>query len=431
MSEENLTSSVNKNYLEKVMNLAETTDVLATEDIFDSRGMKLVAKGVKISRSLQERLILRKLSKPLESSIAVEGGVDIKTVVAEAKRLSETVEPIACMLKVASDGGTTPFKILAGAQIGNAMSMMLTITERGGDSALSHSVMVSLMSVCLAKQVGLSEKEQTVAALAGLLHDIGELYIEPQYLNRQRRLLPHEWRHLAVHPRIGQMLITELESYPPAVAQAVSEHHERFDGVGYPRQLAAKDFSAVGQVLAVSEKLSRVLVNSDRPLERAELALKIIPGEHAKGLISAVSKALRLSTQTQPPKPDMAPEEAYKNVCGIFERINLSLGMVHELLDSPTVSSKQGKGLLLKALNHIHTVERSFTSTGLYACMDKGAGLLETQNMEILFEAAVAAREIQWRLCNVARNLALHSVNFDPHEIEALQPLANLLDWEL
>ena len=58
MSDEIEIESVNKNYLDKVMDLAEEKDVAATEDIFDARGIKLIAKGAKISRRQQEKLIL-------------------------------------------------------------------------------------------------------------------------------------------------------------------------------------------------------------------------------------------------------------------------------------------------------------------------------------------------------------------------------------
>ena len=83
MPEETQMLSVNKHYLEKVMDLAEEQDVNTTEDIFDSRGVKLIAKGTRISRGLQERLILHKLQKPLESCIALDGGIEINAIVAE------------------------------------------------------------------------------------------------------------------------------------------------------------------------------------------------------------------------------------------------------------------------------------------------------------------------------------------------------------
>jgi HD-GYP domain-containing protein (c-di-GMP phosphodiesterase class II) len=432
------TDSVNQHYLDKVMDLAEERTVEAIEDIYDARGMKLVAKGTRISTDLQEKLILHKLHKPLESSIAVEGGITIKDVVAEAKRLAETIDPVGRILKTASGGGASPLDILGSAQIGNAMSMMLTIIERGGPTALTHSVMVSLVSVCLAKKIGLGLKDQGTAALAGLLHDIGELYIEPEYLQSKKPLRPEEWRHVVVHPRIGQMLIDELEDYPAAVGLAVAEHHERFDGSGYPRQLAGNNISIAGQVVSVAEMVSGVFMRRDRPLERAELALKIVPGEHPYGLVSAISGALRLAGHEPPATPDEAPEDSQGTVRNLFSRIASVLDEAHQLLDSSTLQSKTAKELLLQVLNRTRTIERAFSSTGLYVCMDQPARLFQEKNIEIvqekerdcqiLLEAAVATKEIQWRLRDIARNIALMSSSLDAHEFAVLQRLIGLLD---
>ena len=429
MIQENLVASVNKNYLDKVMDLAETADVFAIEDIFSAHKMKLVSKGAKISRAMQEKLVLHKLSQPLESSIDVEGGIDVKAVVSEARHISETLEPVARMLHMANTGGgSSTFHILSEAQFGSAMKTMLTIAERGGNVASAHSVLVSLVSVCLAKQIRLSEKDQTVAALAGLFHDIGELYVEPKYLDNKRRLLPHEWRNVAVHPRIGQMLINQLEKFPPAVAQAVSEHHERLDGAGYPAQLVGKNISQVGQVVAVAEMVSGILINQDRPLERAELALKVVPGEHANELVSAISGTLRATTQAQPEPPLIPPERAHSEVQGISGRISTALEAAQHLLDCSVIKTAKAKELLQRALTQTLAIQRAFKSTGLYGCMDERAKLLEVKNTEILFEAAVATREFEWRMRDIARHLAYQSSAFAPDEAGAFQQMIMVLD---
>ena len=64
---------VNEHYLDKVLALSEEVGVTATEDIYDTHGNKLLAKGAQVSRRLQERLIVHRLRKPIESCIAVDG----------------------------------------------------------------------------------------------------------------------------------------------------------------------------------------------------------------------------------------------------------------------------------------------------------------------------------------------------------------------
>lgn len=432
MPEEHVINAVNKHYLDKVLNLAEQADIKATEDIFDSRGMKLVAKGARISRTLQERLSLRKLSKPFESSIAIESGVNIDTIATEAQRIADTVEPVRSIMRAVS-GGTLPLQVLAGVQFGSAMSTMLTIIERGGKAALEHSVTVSLLSICLAKKFGLSNTDQSIVALAGLLHDIGELYIDPEYLRSQRQLYPHEWRHVIVHPRIGQMLIAGLEDYPASVAQAVYEHHERFDGSGYPRQLAGDGISPAGQVIAVAEMISGVFLNQDKPLQRAELALKILPGEFARELVSVVSLAMqsvRGADDTFEEHGGIPSGEERASVQALYERIEAVQKLRQELAERPELQSKKARQLLADVERRTISIQRAFSSTGLDACVDAESRFFETRSEQILFEVEVATSEIQWRLRGVARDISLHASSMEVHESEALQPLITMLDGE-
>jgi HD-GYP domain-containing protein (c-di-GMP phosphodiesterase class II) len=433
MSEDFNINQVNQHYLDKVMDLSEQMDVEASEDIFDARGMKLVAKGAKISRNLQEKLILHKLSKPLESSIAIDGGVKIDTVIEEAQRLAETNGPMGAILKTAGQGGLSPFQILKQTRFGSSMGLMLTITERGGATALAHSVIVSMASICLAKRIGMGEKDQTIVALAGLLHDIGELYIEPEYLSSKRRLLPHEWRHVIVHPRIGEMLIKELEKFPPEVALAVSEHHERFNGAGYPRQKAGKNLSAYGQIISVAEMMSGVFMREDSPLERAELALKIMPGEHAHELVSIVSSALLATRQGQPKIADsISPKEMQERLRLLSDNIDNVMRLSDELAASGSLQSPAARKLLESAVFMTQIIKRAFTSTGLDSYLHENStllGELSSEDSHVLqFEVSVASKEIQWRIRDIARNIALQSASFSSSEAEAFQPLIQMLD---
>lgn len=428
MSEDLQIENVNKHYLDKVMDLAEEMDVEATEDIFDARGMKLIAKGAKISRALQERLILHKLRKPLESSITVSGGVNANAVLTEAQRIIDSVEAIACVIKASQGQGGSSLDVLSHIELGSAMSMMLTIVERGGNSAFEHSVVVSLIGISLAKRLGMSESDQINVALAGLLHDIGELYIAPEYLSAGRRLLPHEWRHVIVHPRIGQMLIEELDHYPPAVAQAVAEHHERFDGAGYPRQLTGRSISPAGQAIAVAEMISGLCMKQDGALARAELALKIVPGEHPHKLVSAVSHALHQPHQGRITDAINPSDESRTRVRDLFARISSVLTMSNALLSGEGLASKKATNLLSLVVQRTITIQRAFISTGLDICLSDRHDLFDGRPAEIMFEAAVATREIEWRLRDVARDLALQSTALDPSECDIFQPLIDMLD---
>ena len=419
--------AVNANYLDKVMSLSKEMDVAATEDIFDARGVKLVARGAKISPALQERLILHKLKKPLEACLAVEGGVTPEGLAAEARRVVEECIPLLQLLTMTGGKGATPFEILAKLRLGNAMGLMLTITERGGANALRHALTVSLISFCLAKKTGYDRDRLSSILLAGLLHDIGELYIDPQYLAPGRRLLPHEWRHIVVHPKISGMLISDLGGFPKEVAIAASQHHERLNGTGYPQRLGGRALDLSGQILSVADTVSGIFLDQERPLECAELALKIIPGERASELVSIISGAIRNRDEEidELNQPEYSPA-ALQRAREITQRLSDMTTALKALRETGQLSGKAGGNLLDETAERIGLIERAFIGTGLGGDMMNDASL--ASDLRFVFEAAVVSREIQWRLRDVARDISASLQKVDASERPGLEQLIALAD---
>ena len=417
------TSAVNQHYLTKVMGLTEVMDIAASEDIVDTRGMKLVAKGTRLTRSQQDTLGMHKLRQPLESILVAEGATDAATVVDHATRILDCNPALRHIIGSVRSGGPAPLALLGSMRFGHAMRMMLTLIGRDGPHALDHSITVSLLSIGMARQLNLAPDGQMTAALAGLLHDIGELYIDPAYLKPGKRLKPHEWSHLVVHPHIGQMLITDLESYPTAVARAVAEHHERADGTGYPRQLRAKDLSPAGQSVSVAEMIAGVL-QKDHPLERAELALKIIPGEHAHALLSAISGALRSQAKTTQPAPTAIAGD--EKIGTLARRIACILEAGQAIGRSSAPKSVRSQELLARTMERVMIVQRAFVSTGLDTYVRQDHGLADADG-SLQFEKDVASREIAWRLRDIARDVALHCAASLPDQ-QLFSALIGMLD---
>lgn len=416
---------VNTHYLDKVMELADDSIIEASEDIFDARGTKLVAKGTQISRHLQERLIMHKLRKPLEACLTVEGGIDTRSIAIQAERLLDMIEPMRYMYKYTCGHRDTPLSVMQKTELGNAMTLMLTITDRGGEEALAHCIGVSLISICLAQRVGLSTDRQEELALAGLLHDIGELYIEPEYVRSPRRLLPHEWHHVVVHPLIGEMLIRDHQTCSPLVAQCVLEHHERFDGTGYPRRIRGRAISVPGQVMSVSEMISSILFKNDRPLERAELALKIVPGEHAPELVTAVSEILHASRVEMPARSG-ASSEAHPDPNLLQQVIENTLTLTRTLAGSAQLHSTAGLEIADAVETQLQMIRKAFAASGLGAVLDTHYDAQGDQ--EVQFEMDVACKEILWRLRDTARNISLRLAATPRPEQLQLERLVGLLD---
>jgi hypothetical protein len=436
MSDMNLNTAVNQHFLDRLIRLAGARRITATQDIIDVHGVTLIARGARLTQEHQQALSGRKLRKTIESSLRVEDAVDTDLIVRACGRIVETCMPINRLLNASARRGTTPLARLSHMVFGDPMRLLLTLADHDGFHALEHAASVSLLSICMASKLQLADDEQQAAGLAGLLHDIGELYIAPGWLAPGKRLLPHEWVHLVAHPRLGQLLVNELAAYPPSVGRAIVEHHERFDGTGYPRQSPGKRISLPGQAVAVAEMIAGLL-GKDNPLERAGLALKIVPGEHARELVSAISAALKVEPgikmshalhQAANHRPATHDEcDGREDARRLFRRLGAVRQQGQDLLDGSGARSPRARDLLGQALVRIGAIERAFASTGLDIYANPEHGLDEAQDGALRFEKAVATREIQWRLRDIARDLALHTAG-SPDEAAQFAGLIALLD---
>jgi HD-GYP domain-containing protein (c-di-GMP phosphodiesterase class II) len=412
MPENSLSNVVHAHFLEKVALLAARRDVIATETIFDSNGRRLAERGQRFTPFMRDALLRQTLKKPLEICLAVDGAPSAQQLVETAARVIESSVPVASIVRASQYCGSSPLALLAQAEFGHAIAMMMAINEQD----LDHCVTVSLLSVCLAKTMRLTESDQLVAALAGLLHDIGDVYLDPALQDKNRRWQPHEWAQAENHPRVGRILVDQLESYPLAVGRAISEHHERFDGSGYPSRRVGNHISPCGQAVAAAEMIAGVL-SKDASLARVELALKIIPGEHARDLVAAIAPFLHDSEPARPMPP-------VKDIERLFWRISSALEAGHNLAAGPAAQSPPTRALLAHALSRIEHVQMAFVSTGLTASLRQAP-----LNRSTGIDGPSAMCEIEWHVRDVARELALHSVT--PAQYSIFAPLINLLDDDL
>jgi response regulator RpfG family c-di-GMP phosphodiesterase len=112
-----------------------------------------------------------------------------------------------------------------------------------------HSQRVAALGASIASSMGLPDDEVEDIRLSGQLHDVGKIGIPESLLNKPGPLTADEYLRVQEHVRIGMDILTPLASLARALP-AIHDHHERWDGSGYPRGLAGEQISIGGRILA-------------------------------------------------------------------------------------------------------------------------------------------------------------------------------------
>ena len=141
-----------------------------------------------------------------------------------------------------------------------------------------HGERVRAYTDLIADELDLSPSDRDRLRWSALLHDIGKLAVHPHVLNKPDKLSDEEWEVIKRHPLEGAKLTAPLAAWLGEWASTIAEHHEKFDGSGYPYGLAGHDISLGGRIVAVADCYDTMTAirTHKRPMSpaaaRAELA---------------------------------------------------------------------------------------------------------------------------------------------------------------
>ena len=116
-----------------------------------------------------------------------------------------------------------------------------------------HSERVRAYTALIGEEMGLGEDDRNKLQWAGLIHDVGKLRIPAEILTKPGKLTHEEFEVIKTHPAEGVRLAEPLADFLGPWIGAVGEHHERFDGGGYPNGIAGTDISLAGRIVAVAD----------------------------------------------------------------------------------------------------------------------------------------------------------------------------------
>jgi len=129
-----------------------------------------------------------------------------------------------------------------------------------------HSERVKMLALELGRYIGLDFRELETLEHASILHDIGKIGIESFILQKQGKLTPKEYCLIKSHPLIGEEILGPIDTLE-SVRQIILQHHERYDGKGYPYGLRGEELSLKARILSVVDTFDAMM--SERPYRKA------------------------------------------------------------------------------------------------------------------------------------------------------------------
>ncbi len=147
----------------------------------------------------------------------------------------------------------------------NTLMALVSALDAREHETSDHSIRVVEYTVAIANQLGLKGGELEEIGRGALLHDIGKIGVPDAVLLKPGKLTPDEWVEMRKHPDIGFRMIEPIP-FLSVPATIVLSHQERWDGQGYPRNLARNEIHIGARIFAVADTLDAM--TSDRPYRK-------------------------------------------------------------------------------------------------------------------------------------------------------------------
>ncbi len=130
-----------------------------------------------------------------------------------------------------------------------------------------HSDRVRVFTDMIAEEMKLPKVDRDRLRWAALIHDIGKLDVPARLLRKPAKPTASEWRRLRMHPEVGARLTAPLASWLGEYAKVVVQHHEHFDGSGYPAGLTGNEISLGARIVGLADAFE--VMTAPRPYKRA------------------------------------------------------------------------------------------------------------------------------------------------------------------
>jgi HD-GYP domain-containing protein (c-di-GMP phosphodiesterase class II) len=129
-----------------------------------------------------------------------------------------------------------------------------------------HCGRVAAYSLALAQEARFPAGDMEQLEFSAFLHDIGKIGVRDAVLLKPGPLNDDEWKHMRIHPEVGAAIASQIEILHPTMS-CIRNHHERWDGKGYPDGLVGEQIPLVARIVMIADAFDAMA--TDRPYKKA------------------------------------------------------------------------------------------------------------------------------------------------------------------
>jgi hypothetical protein len=284
-------------------------------------------------------------------------------------------------------------------QLARPLANELSTMREERPEVLHHSLAAAFCAAAIARGCGLSEHEVISATAAGLFHDIGLLHVDPALLKDGRPILEHQRNFIYAHPLIGYQILEHDPTWHPLISTAVLEHHERIDGSGYPRGLAADKLGLLGQLVAVTELATTLLSHGGTLVSRARIEVILCMNE---GKLNHEYTGRLLEMFPLSAEAEVSPSELSKLIAVL---VDLSIILMRWQAAAKHIADSPLAGFINGRVEHLI---RGFARSGIDLDHWSTLNTDATFDAKSFAETEAAAREGVWQLHAIADEVRRH-----------------------
>lgn len=236
--------------------------MLLAKSIYNKNGSLLLREGTDIKRqyiskitelNIQGIYIDDDLSRDLEVENVINDQLRFKAV-RKIKNMFINIEKDSPKAKKKLSSVSAMVGDMVDELVENKHIMVNMVDIKSFDEyTYHHSVNVCVLSIIIGISLGFNKVKLTNLGMAALLHDVGKVFIDKEVLNKVEPLTNEEFDTVKAHPLNGYKHMISNFDFPRLTNIGVLEHHERYDGTGYPQSKKGEDISLFARIIAITD----------------------------------------------------------------------------------------------------------------------------------------------------------------------------------